>query len=163
MGKYLRIFSYIRKPFIIYDFATAPLWISWNIRKNLFSFFYQCGLSSLLGDPWGPNTLHPPSLIHFLCSETFKAWHSSQAFYTHYYRPLLGDPWGLSTTFTVFIFFPFTQVRRPAGPVTLGCPSPPSSFLALRFCMTWISWIKLVTLHFKSFQDTKDTQTQPKI
>jgi hypothetical protein len=25
MGNYLRIFSYIRKPFLIYDFATAPL------------------------------------------------------------------------------------------------------------------------------------------
>ncbi len=25
MEKYLRIFSYIRKPFLIYDFATAPL------------------------------------------------------------------------------------------------------------------------------------------
>ncbi len=25
MGKYLRISSYIRKPFLIYDFATAPL------------------------------------------------------------------------------------------------------------------------------------------
>ncbi len=25
MGKYLRISSYIRKPFFIYDFATAPL------------------------------------------------------------------------------------------------------------------------------------------
>jgi hypothetical protein len=25
MGKYLRISSFIRKPFLIYDFATAPL------------------------------------------------------------------------------------------------------------------------------------------
>jgi hypothetical protein len=25
MGNYLRIFSYIRKPFLIYDVATAPL------------------------------------------------------------------------------------------------------------------------------------------
>jgi hypothetical protein len=25
MGKYLRISSYVRKPFLIYDFATAPL------------------------------------------------------------------------------------------------------------------------------------------
>ncbi len=28
IGKYLRISSYIRKPFLIYDFATIPLWIS---------------------------------------------------------------------------------------------------------------------------------------
>ncbi len=41
MGKYLRISSYIRKPFLIYDFATAPLWISLYMRKIWFSF-YQC-------------------------------------------------------------------------------------------------------------------------
>jgi hypothetical protein len=33
MVKYFRIFSYIRKPFVIYDFATAPIWISLYIRK----------------------------------------------------------------------------------------------------------------------------------
>ncbi len=38
MGKYLRISSYIRKPFLIYDFATAPLWISLYMRKLWFSF-----------------------------------------------------------------------------------------------------------------------------
>ncbi len=38
MGKYLRISSYIRKPFLIYDFATAPLWISLYMRKIWFSF-----------------------------------------------------------------------------------------------------------------------------
>ena len=41
MVKYLRISSYIRKPFLIYDFATAPLWISLYMRKILFNF-YQC-------------------------------------------------------------------------------------------------------------------------
>ncbi len=38
MGKYFRISSYIRKPFLIYDFATAPLWISLHMRKIWFSF-----------------------------------------------------------------------------------------------------------------------------
>ncbi len=38
MGKYLRISSYIRKPFLIYDFATASLWISLYMRKIWFSF-----------------------------------------------------------------------------------------------------------------------------
>ncbi len=42
IGKYFRISSYIRKPFLIYDFATAPLWISLYMRKIWFSF-YQCG------------------------------------------------------------------------------------------------------------------------
>ncbi len=36
--KYLRISSYIRKPFLIYDFATAPFWISLYMRKIWFSF-----------------------------------------------------------------------------------------------------------------------------
>ncbi len=38
MGKYLRISSYISKPFLMYDFATAPLSISLYMRKILFSF-----------------------------------------------------------------------------------------------------------------------------
>ncbi len=41
MGKYFRILfisSYIRKPLLIYDFATAPLWISLYMRKIWFSF-----------------------------------------------------------------------------------------------------------------------------
>ncbi len=36
MGKYFRSSSYIRKPFLIYDFATAPLWISLYMRKIFF-------------------------------------------------------------------------------------------------------------------------------
>ncbi len=35
--------SYIRKPFLIYDFATAPLWISLYMRKIWFSFLSVCG------------------------------------------------------------------------------------------------------------------------
>ncbi len=38
MVNYLRIFSYIRKPFLIYDVATAPFWISLYMRKIWFSF-----------------------------------------------------------------------------------------------------------------------------
>ncbi len=37
-GKYLSISSNIRKAFLIYDFATAPLWISLYMRKIWFSF-----------------------------------------------------------------------------------------------------------------------------
>ena len=50
LGKYFRISSYIRKPFLIYDFATAPLWISLYMRKIWFTFLSvhpQC-LFSLL-------------------------------------------------------------------------------------------------------------------
>ncbi len=36
--KYLSISSYIRNPFLIYDFATTPLWISLYMRKIWFTF-----------------------------------------------------------------------------------------------------------------------------
>ncbi len=38
MGKYLRISSYIRKTFLIHDFATAPLWIFLIYEENLIFF-----------------------------------------------------------------------------------------------------------------------------
>ncbi len=38
MVKYLRISSYIRKPFLMYDFATDPIWISLSMRKTSISF-----------------------------------------------------------------------------------------------------------------------------
>ncbi len=38
MGKYLCISSYIRKPFLIYEFATAPLWNSCVWGKLIFFF-----------------------------------------------------------------------------------------------------------------------------
>ncbi len=40
--KYLRISSYFRKPFLIYDFATDPIWISY-IWGKFFFLFYQFG------------------------------------------------------------------------------------------------------------------------
>jgi hypothetical protein len=43
LGKYLRISSYIRKPFLIYDFATAPLFL---INEEKFLFFF----TSVAGD-----------------------------------------------------------------------------------------------------------------
>ncbi len=49
MVKYLRIFSYIRKPFLGYDFATAPFWISLYMRKNLIFFFISAVHSTNTG------------------------------------------------------------------------------------------------------------------
>jgi len=43
MDKYLRISSFIRKPFLIYDFATVPFWISLYMRKIWFPFFISAG------------------------------------------------------------------------------------------------------------------------
>ncbi len=39
MTKYLPISSYIRKPFLMYDFATAPIWISLLYEGNIIFFF----------------------------------------------------------------------------------------------------------------------------
>jgi hypothetical protein len=49
MVKYLHIYIYIRKPFLIYDLATAPLCISFYMSENFIFFFigvvpaYGCG------------------------------------------------------------------------------------------------------------------------
>ncbi len=39
MGKYLRLSSYIRKPFLIYDFATVPNFLIYE--ENLIFFFIR--------------------------------------------------------------------------------------------------------------------------
>jgi hypothetical protein len=78
MTKYLRISSYIRKPFLIYDFATASLWIPLYMRNIFFSFVSV--RSSLPPFPTlmqlpsrdysilSPLPLSPhPDILHFLC------------------------------------------------------------------------------------------------
>ncbi len=57
MRKCANISAYMRRPFVIYDFATAPLWIYLYMRKIWFSF-YQCIL--------------PPPPPHFSLLTTFK-------------------------------------------------------------------------------------------
>ncbi len=59
MVKYLRAF---RKPFLIYDFATDPIWIS-HIWGEFPFLFYQCGQPSSLapGHFMLGNTLHTAS------------------------------------------------------------------------------------------------------
>ncbi len=69
MGKYLRIFSYIRKPFLLYDFATAPLWISLYMRKFWFSFSLYCNSAEVFHiyvvEDMGLNFLHYRGSIYF--------------------------------------------------------------------------------------------------
>ncbi len=45
MRKCAIISPYLRRPLVIYDFATAPLWISLYMRKFLFSFLSVHGLT----------------------------------------------------------------------------------------------------------------------
>ncbi len=40
IGKNLHIFSYIRKPFLIYDIAPHPIWISLYVYEESFVFFF---------------------------------------------------------------------------------------------------------------------------
>ncbi len=43
MTKYLRISSYIRKPFLIYDFACNRYHLNFlKYEENFIFFFYQC-------------------------------------------------------------------------------------------------------------------------
>ncbi len=44
MRKCANIYPYMRRPLVIYDFATAPFWISLYMRKIWF-LFYQCSLN----------------------------------------------------------------------------------------------------------------------
>ncbi len=56
MVKYLRISSYIRKPFLIYNFACAPFRISLYMRKIFFSFLsVYCGRENC----WGLQEYNP--------------------------------------------------------------------------------------------------------
>ncbi len=47
MGKSLRISSYMRKPFLIYAFATAPLWVSLYMRIFFISVMLEANSWSL--------------------------------------------------------------------------------------------------------------------
>ncbi len=78
MGKYLRISSYIRKPFLICDFATAPLWISLYTIWEKFSFlFYQCTFPTPISLHFSPPppSLHPSThtqRFFLICSMRFQ-------------------------------------------------------------------------------------------
>ncbi len=76
MGKYLRISSYIREPFLIYDFATPPLWISLYMRKIWFSFLSVWGFSChFLGTFF--STITETEYLQFICSrQDFSAIYS---------------------------------------------------------------------------------------
>ncbi len=60
MVNYLRISSYVTKPFLIYDFVTAPFWISLCMRKILISFLSVLPLGrgdvsdGVEDNPWRP-------------------------------------------------------------------------------------------------------------
>ncbi len=57
MGKYLHISSYIRKLFLIYDFSTAPLWISLYMRKIRLSFLSVYSVYRSPNKLWRSNSL----------------------------------------------------------------------------------------------------------
>ncbi len=71
MTKYLCISSFIRKPFLIYDFATAPIWISLYMRKILFSFLSV------------PDTLLLTIMIHDILN--YDTWRGFPDFVLNYF------------------------------------------------------------------------------
>ncbi len=46
MGKYLHISSYIRRPFLIYDFATTPCTLNFLIYEENFILFFSSVLNN---------------------------------------------------------------------------------------------------------------------
>ncbi len=54
MGKCANISTYMRRPLLIYDFATAPLWISLYMRKIWFSFLSVYGPIIIVLTSFGP-------------------------------------------------------------------------------------------------------------
>jgi hypothetical protein len=89
MRKY---FPYMRRPLVINDFATAPLWISLYMRKILFSF-YQCdremeGLEIIIFTtvPWTRVSFFNTFLQGFLQGHLLvEHLHNNIQYCTHYY------------------------------------------------------------------------------
>jgi hypothetical protein len=69
MGKYFSISSYIRKPVLIYDFATAPLRIFLYMRKIDF-LFYQCRVPAVAAGVPGIAGIHTFADIRFATGGT---------------------------------------------------------------------------------------------
>ncbi len=88
--KYLRISSYIRKPFLIYDFATDPIWISIYCRWGKFSFLF----------------VSVPSLIHLALILLFHNFSSPN------FLPPLASPLTKIVNFLLFCF-PFLRHFQP--------------------------------------------------
>ena len=65
----LRVSSYIMKPFLIYDFASDPIWIS--VYMRIFFLFYQCNYLTLKEKKWC-NLLPMVSETKYGCSSIFK-------------------------------------------------------------------------------------------
>jgi hypothetical protein len=62
MRKCVNISPYIRRPLVIYDFATAPFRVSLYMRKILFSFLSVHLIINLF--PWHYIFKEPPSKTH---------------------------------------------------------------------------------------------------
>ncbi len=62
MRKYLVIYS-MKRPLVIYDFATAPFWISLYIRKIIFFFINEPSKKVLISQ-------HYPLRAHLTLSST---------------------------------------------------------------------------------------------
>ncbi len=70
MTKYSSISSYIRKPFLIYDFPVAPIWISLYMRK-FYLFFIS---ASPRRDLCNVNCISPRPISSEPCGKTFFGW-----------------------------------------------------------------------------------------
>ncbi len=75
MVKYLRISSYIRMPFLIYDFATDPIWIS--LYEENFVFFFNSVVQdqivsiSCFPEPWPERNFESARRLRTSCAGSY--------------------------------------------------------------------------------------------
>ena len=82
MSKNLLISSYFRKPFLIYDFANAPLWISLYNEENFF-FFISMWATEIVYHGWLLISLTPlpKTMVRTFSKQLWpkKLWSASMA------------------------------------------------------------------------------------
>ncbi len=145
MVKYLSISSYIRKPFLIYDFPTDPIWTSLYMRKISFSFIsvyrpgrrwrmpclQEAGCRLLAGLTKSNSMIYCLSQINFRIPEAKNA--ATAPWWLH--LPPLSPPWCTGPTMwpdslrirTGTAHFPAACLKRGRSPVPARQSPPPTA------------------------------------
>ncbi len=91
MRKCANIFPYMRRQFIIYDFATASFWISLYMRKIWFSFFSVYGIRNITDfDAQAPMSPQVEFHIVFSSSSLYYRTNDDQnIFFQHFFITIL--------------------------------------------------------------------------
>ncbi len=118
MTKYLRISSFNRKPFLIYDFATSPLRISLYMRKILFYFLSVQKVWFRLSVITRNQSIPPPHPNLITCKKPSEIWkwanktissHRNQLLLLHVINWYIADEAMLMKKFTVSLITPTSE------------------------------------------------------